>query len=762
MIRYSKGTWQTLFYWWGGINRHLLWPNFCYLIFLVCLYLFQHEIEAFQPSVSSGGLHMLGSLTVFLLVFRMNQSMARNNEANDRSDILFNHLERLVQETFTALAGANEDQLGDHLLRPRDCTEEQLEKLRLHADLAAATRINVSRLTLAFAISFLIHCLLLGAVGDHNGDIDEESMTQILFLHSRLQSLLYVEEMELVDASISILFEKNQASADRVFRGEVSRYRVLGTCDEPLMLQGRTETCPHGSAAIPSMPKVVMTMLVEALLMPLNKRWGYPERVLNMVAGTCDDIMAQVTHLGGLIVRPVSLAYYQHCRVILLLYAMLWPIVTELGHDWGDVLDNIVFPFCAFWAMSGLEKLAEMMENPLGNDDTDIHLMEILHDLEVGVQMAFQMSEEHRSKVRRCLNYALKTPIPDFAKDYATRPSLVPPRRFEDYFCWMPIPTVIAEGMLLKHGDATITHAAFFEGHFSEFRQFLRKALRRRSKTGRTRYEALSQDDDSDGDRFDEAPPETTMGVVQRDPSTFWHYLAFKPVLTKSIGQKEVARQAEWRQRVLSCVGKGHSASPLFQASQPEDSERSVILRPLAEEQTQLLGYALKNGVDEGCVVVEMGKSAGAVQLSAKPTSGLKSHANQATKPGEEPQVRFGAMFSNRNSMLPTEPQEALTVKPNPVPSAEPQAGAASSSSGEPSADMQAATILEYHEAPSRDMQLDAHEKLVDSPEKDHSFIQLPLLSVDPCDSGPGAHSSTSPSAAQAGERFSKWPRLRA
>eukprot|EP00441_Pelagodinium_beii_P004231 CAMPEP_0197686468 /NCGR_PEP_ID=MMETSP1338-20131121/102536_1 /TAXON_ID=43686 ORGANISM="Pelagodinium beii, Strain RCC1491" /NCGR_SAMPLE_ID=MMETSP1338 /ASSEMBLY_ACC=CAM_ASM_000754 /LENGTH=68 /DNA_ID=CAMNT_0043268415 /DNA_START=1 /DNA_END=204 /DNA_ORIENTATION=- len=68
------------------------------------------------------------------------------------------------------------------------------------------------------------------------------------------------------------------------------------------------------------------------------------------------------------------------------MYAFLWPFVTEVGLTLGSILDNIIFPFCAFWAMTGLEKLAEMMENPLGNDDTDIHLMEMLHDLEVGLQ----------------------------------------------------------------------------------------------------------------------------------------------------------------------------------------------------------------------------------------------------------------------------------------------------------------------------------------------------------------------------------------
>ena len=43
------------------------------------------------------------------------------------------------------------------------------------------------------------------------------------------------------------------------------------------------------------------------------------------------------------------------------------------------------FPFTSVSrveAMSGLERLAEMMENPVGDDDTDINLYQQLHQLE--------------------------------------------------------------------------------------------------------------------------------------------------------------------------------------------------------------------------------------------------------------------------------------------------------------------------------------------------------------------------------------------
>eukprot|EP00913_Durusdinium_trenchii_P002851 g2639.t1 len=85
-----------------------------------------------------------------------------------------------------------------------------------------------------------------------------------------------------------------------------------------------------------------------------------------------------------------------------IIFSIMWPLVTEVGENqMGAIFDNIVFPFVVYWAMSGLERLAEMMENPVGDDDTDINLLQQLHELEVGAQLAFELAEKRRSALRR-------------------------------------------------------------------------------------------------------------------------------------------------------------------------------------------------------------------------------------------------------------------------------------------------------------------------------------------------------------------------
>eukprot|EP00434_Breviolum_minutum_P001974 symbB.v1.2.001746.t1/scaffold94.1/size335129/10 len=196
----------------------------------------------------------------------------------------------------------------------------------------------------------------------------------------------------------------------------------------------------------------------------------------------------------------------------------------------------------------------------------------------VGAQASFELCEVKRSALRRVFA-RISTSRPEAAQDRKKPVSIAQPFHFEDYFCWLPIPTLIAEGMVLKHGHVDHAHMAFFEGHIAKFRGFLRRALKRHTLGRKSPYEAVPQDADADElNVFPEAPPETTMGVIQRDTNGFWHYLAFRPVLAS--GSTEVQRQELQRKRVVNLLGLDHSAAEVL-ASDSTDTGRSIMLRPL-------------------------------------------------------------------------------------------------------------------------------------------------------------------------------------
>ncbi|CAJ1338720.1 unnamed protein product [Effrenium voratum] len=277
----------------------------------------------------------------------------------------------------------------------------------------------------------------------------------------------------------------------------------------------------------------------------------------------------------------------------------MWPLVTELGEEnLGSVFDNIVFPFVVYWAMLGLERLAEMMENPVGDDDTDINLYQQLHQLEVGIQASFELCERERGPLRRV--FARISPnCPDFVKERKKCLNVSPPFHFEDYFCWLPLPTAIAEGMVMKHGHVDHAHMAFFEGHIAKFRAFLRRALKRHTLGRRSPYEAVPQDADADElNVYPEAAQDCTMGTIQRDCNGFWHYLAFRPVLSEP--QPELLRQELCRKRLVNLLGAEHPAAELLH-SESCDTARSALLRPLVPQRPRkhLLPEALRPRIDK-------------------------------------------------------------------------------------------------------------------------------------------------------------------
>ncbi|CAJ1360072.1 unnamed protein product, partial [Effrenium voratum] len=155
----------------------------------------------------------------------MNQSMARNNEAEERTDAMFGEMDYLAHSVCHFMAGAREDHLHDLIMYPdARLTDEEMRVLRAHGEMASITRVHVARLTTAFGVSCLLYFRLLTALADSQGVLEEEDLVQIVFLYGRLQALLYEEEMELVDRYLPISREEDKGEAE--YRAEVNRFRI--------------------------------------------------------------------------------------------------------------------------------------------------------------------------------------------------------------------------------------------------------------------------------------------------------------------------------------------------------------------------------------------------------------------------------------------------------------------------------------------------------------------------------------------------------
>eukprot|EP00928_Gymnodinium_smaydae_P093891 TRINITY_DN7824_c0_g2_i1.p1 TRINITY_DN7824_c0_g2~~TRINITY_DN7824_c0_g2_i1.p1 ORF type:complete len:315 (-),score=65.92 TRINITY_DN7824_c0_g2_i1:480-1424(-) len=293
MLRYRRGTYATAFYWWGGINQLIVGPCMAYGCLVAFIYICQVKFDS-KMELNASCLHSLASFVVFLLVFRLNQCMARYNEGKQGVFDLFLTLEDIMSTACFSLKG-------------RDGAPK--EKASEYGELAICAKINIVRLTMAFGISFMIHCRIVEAVSDAAGELEEEVMEQLLFLHTRLQGLLYAKEMELVDRALYITCEL--AENGNKLQTEVCRHHLAGE------LQGDPVVGDLGDEdgkTVAPLPKVTLMLLRHALMHPVCKVWGYPERLINVFVGMSTQIVGHLGSLHNVMAIPVPLLYIQHCR----------------------------------------------------------------------------------------------------------------------------------------------------------------------------------------------------------------------------------------------------------------------------------------------------------------------------------------------------------------------------------------------------------------------------------------------------------------
>lgn len=595
MIRYDKESRMVALYWWGGLNRHLILPTLSYAVFLtIAWYLRMKKFteqsnltpEEELESVEAFG-HALGtivSFVVFLFVFRLNQGMARFTEGSSRMTSLFESLEQCVDLCCAALEGGNLTR-GLTTVHPesnnaqmiKGKTEEELWDIHIKRDeLARACRVHIVRLTLAFAITFLLHCHQRSSVAEEFGCVDEEKMMYIIYLYSRLKMLLYTEELKAIDDGISVCIERNEGE-EPLFRTEAGRHQVTGiTCGAPIIgsaQEGTRGLIPESAEKgklVCSPHKAIFMLMQDLINQPVDESWGYTQRQMGPILYQAQHAMNEVAHIDHILAVPVSLAYFQHCRVLLIVFAVLYPFSCD---PLMGFVENILIPSIGLWAILGLEKLADMMENPMGTDDTDIDSMLMLHSLEVNCARAWELAERYRVNTRSALLNILSPELAGKASAMEERNRQRKKPGFETFFSWKPIPSLMVQLLMEKHGHVDVMHKMLFEGHMNDLSESLRKVLRRMKRGAKAEESA-----DSGCCCPEMTDQDATLLQLQRDPNIYAHYLVFNDLWNEVDGvqSRELQKFTAWRYRTLGLLGE-HAAGSLLEVITELDSERSVI-----------------------------------------------------------------------------------------------------------------------------------------------------------------------------------------
>lgn len=533
MLHYSRGDVLATVYWWGGINRVIFWPALVYLLFVFMVYLIQRGTNTFV-NCSREGIHSLAGFVVFLLVFRLNQCMARYNEGHHISANLFSGLEQIVCCTLCSLKGMNTD--TSRLIWPEKPEKSETLKPEVaeqFAQLAVISKVNVIRLCLALGVSYLMHSKLQDVVSDQVGYLYDFQMRQVMFLYFRLQCLLYEEEMEQVDQVLHI-YENTLGSfalpcrlaGRRRFRAEVSRHVIKKDLKEPIIGDVARETGEkYEGKSISPLPKVVASMLYRALLHPLEQPWGYPQRMMNVFAQHMGQILTMMAQLDIFIKVPLPLIYLQHCRCLLLIFGMCYPMSIN---PTDGLMDNVMMPLFIVWSMLGFEFIAEQLENPLGDDDADINLWDHLHNLEVYCKQAFDNSEMSLFPMKSVLYNIAE----DFDMDVAREISKQMPdeettggRKFETYFSWLPLPSLLSSHLVDNHGQARLLHEIRWGAGVDAVGRAMQR-WRMRAYQGNN-YDAVDERVlDCDLHRIKQTG--RVMECILSDPTNYTHYLVFR------------------------------------------------------------------------------------------------------------------------------------------------------------------------------------------------------------------------------------------
>mmetsp|Transcript_42551 Transcript_42551/g.126227 ORF Transcript_42551/g.126227 Transcript_42551/m.126227 type:complete len:721 (-) Transcript_42551:96-2258(-) len=589
MIRYDRGSKFVPLYWWGGLNRHLVLPAILYAIFLVVVYYVRahgYTIHlGIEQEEESGSLNRamapIISFTVFLFVFRLNQAMARHNEGADRMTSLFEHLEQAQQLFCTLLTGGpgsrNMNTVGkmvDPLFKdPTDrlTREELLMRDDKFDEIACACRVHFVRLTISFAITFLMHCHLVSATVENDGVLDDEAMIFLVYLYSRLRMLLYAHELKCVDDSLDInatIAEDGQ----REFRVSSNRHQVdhvnigIPVIGSVIESNGTYQNMP-GKVIYP-VYRIIYMMMVDLIQLPADQPWGMTQRQMAPIMAHIEGAMVHIAHMDHIMNSPVSLAYFQHCRVLLLIFGLFYPFSCDPST--GPV-ENVLIPCLGLWAIMGLEKLADIMENPFGTDDTDLDSMRHLHTLEVVASRAWQHSETYREGNRQAQIQILRKSTLGTATDLQQEHLTRRKPGFESFFTWKPIPSLIVQESMEKHGHVDIKHRMALDGDMqSSLRRTWRRVVRGRG------YQDVAKSFMSCC-----TDAEWATDFMKMDPNIFAHYLVFNDIFGVDPVTGEECEEARsfnlWRMRCFKLLGQDHEAISLLDVNCPMDSERSVM-----------------------------------------------------------------------------------------------------------------------------------------------------------------------------------------
>lgn len=415
-----------------------------------------------------GSTHFLAGSVSFMLIFRLNQCYRRYCRGIELTAQYFVALHGVLGVALAYIRGADEGALGGI---GKSFKSDSWVKQEGYA---IAAKVHIARMVLAVALGLKIHCRIAesSAFGDA---LTQREASLLAFDYLRVKGLLYPKEHGLLAAACGIYFERSPELAACCSTCMFGEGAGLCYCfapgkhlpptwqancihlpassrgpptEEPLM----EESSDVSGNPLPdrmgvSLPFVMMQLLREYLYQPLAMPWGYPERVLNILETHLQNAARYFEELDRLITHPLPLAYLQHCKVLFLIFVLMYPFTISIDNGFWA---NVVFPTILTFGLLGFEIIAQDLENPIGDDPVDLNVYEMIHDLEARTHEVFNLSGKHQLQSRAATVYPLRA-LGIFDRELAGHAEELEAARrrreehghsqcFRAHFSWSPVP----------------------------------------------------------------------------------------------------------------------------------------------------------------------------------------------------------------------------------------------------------------------------------------------------------------------------------
>mmetsp|Transcript_5097 Transcript_5097/g.11998 ORF Transcript_5097/g.11998 Transcript_5097/m.11998 type:complete len:313 (-) Transcript_5097:50-988(-) len=199
--------------------------------------------------------------------------------------------------------------------------------------------------------------------------------------------------------------------------------------------------------------------------------------------------------LEQLVSMPLPMAYLQQRKHLFLAFVFVYPLTLPNA---DGLWTNVITPSLIFLAMMGFESVAEMLENPLGDDSLDLNIAEMMHDLEVRVSKVLGFAEERLGAMQRASAELLEhMPLEEDAREAEGNKEKVETLRrlasdwgFAAHFVWRPVPPQVLVQTLAQ------MHAVGHKADEEMRQQVLRRHLSDSSESA-SDCSSLSSDEDS-------------------------------------------------------------------------------------------------------------------------------------------------------------------------------------------------------------------------------------------------------------------------